>query len=110
MRKNSSFAGHALRLIAAASLACTVATVGCSTDRNPGAGEPQRYAPSVGPTNPSSTPGSEQNRPVNPPMTSTTTNAAACANNGAASFLRSTVTTGGIPSSPGSGATSLSRT
>ena len=41
--------------------------------------------------------------PVNPPMTSTTTNAAACANNGAASFLRSTVTTGGIPSSPGSG-------
>ena len=50
MRKNSSFAGHALRLIAAASLACTVATVGCSTDRNPGAGAPQRYTPTVGPT------------------------------------------------------------
>ena len=48
--------------------------------------------------------------PVNPPMTSTATNAAACANNGAASFLRSRMTTGGIPSSPGSGATSLSRT
>ena len=70
MRKNSSFAGHALRLIAAASLACTVATVGCSTDRNPGAGAPQRYTPTVGPTMPSSTPGSEQNRPVNPPMIS----------------------------------------
>jgi hypothetical protein len=70
MRKNPSFAGHALRLIAAASLACTVATVGCSTDRNPGAGAPQRYAPTVGPTMPSSTPGSEQNRPINPPMIS----------------------------------------
>src|SRR5439155_24585180 len=42
--------------------------------------------------------------------TSTTTNAAACANKGAASFLRSTVTTGGIRSSPGSGTSSLSRT
>ena len=73
MRKNLSFASHALRLIAAASLACTVATVGCSTDRNPGAGEPQRYAPTVGPTNPSSTPGSEQNRPLNPPMISSYT-------------------------------------
>lgn len=70
MRKNPSFAGHALRLIAAASLACTVAVVGCSTDRNPGAGAPQRYAPTVGPTMPSSTPGTEQNRPVNPPMIS----------------------------------------
>ncbi len=70
MRKNPSFAGHALRLIAAASLACAVATVGCSTDRNPGAGAPQRYAPSVGPTMPSSTPGTEQNRPINPPMIS----------------------------------------
>jgi hypothetical protein len=70
MIKNPSFAGPALRLIAAASLACTVAVVGCSTDRNPGAGQPQRYAPTVGPTMPSSTPGTEQNRPVNPPMIS----------------------------------------
>src|SRR5262249_6590589 len=45
-----------------------------------------------------------------PPITSTATNAVACANNGTASFLRSRLTTGGIPSSPGSGATSLSRT
>ena len=48
--------------------------------------------------------------PVNPPMTSTATNAPAWANNGAASFLRSSMTTGGIPSSHGSGATTLSRT
>src|SRR5438067_8455369 len=40
--------------------------------------------------------------PVNPPITSTATNAVACANNGTASFLRSRLTTGGIPSSPGS--------
>lgn len=73
MHKNPSFASHALRLIAAASLACTVATVGCTTDRTPGAGEPQRYAPTVGPTMPSSTPGSEQSRTVNPPMISSYT-------------------------------------
>ena len=48
--------------------------------------------------------------PVNPPMTSTATNAPACANNGTANFLRSSMTTGGIPSSHGSGATTLSRT
>src|SRR5580692_484158 len=40
--------------------------------------------------------------PVNPPMTSTATNAAACANSGAASFLRSSMITGRIPSSHGS--------
>src|SRR3954470_17192110 len=73
MRKNSSFASHAFRLIAAASLACTVATVGCSTDRTPGAGQPQQYGPTTGPTMPSSTPGSEQNRPLNPPMSSSYT-------------------------------------
>src|SRR6266568_9187970 len=73
MRKNPSFASQALRLIAAASLACTVATVGCTTDRTPGAGEPQRYAPSVSPTMPSLTPGTEQSRPLNPPMTSSYT-------------------------------------
>src|SRR5207248_6886676 len=73
MTKNLSFASQAMRLIAAASLACTVATVGCSTDRTPGAGAPSRYAPSVGPTMPSATPGSEQSRPVNPPMTSSYT-------------------------------------
>jgi hypothetical protein len=73
MRKNPSFASQALRLIAAASLACTVATVGCTTDRTPGAGEPQRLAPSVSPTMPSSVPGSEQSRPVNPPMISSYT-------------------------------------
>jgi hypothetical protein len=73
MRKNPSFASQALRLMAAASLACTVATVGCTTDRTPGAGAPQRYAPSVSPTVPSSVPGSEQSRPVNPPMISSYT-------------------------------------
>jgi len=73
MRKNPSFASQALRLMAAASLACTVATVGCTTDRTPGAGEPQRYAPSVSPTMPSSVPGSEQSRPINPPMISSYT-------------------------------------
>src|ERR1041385_665517 len=73
MTKNPSFASQAMRLLAAASLACTVAAVGCSTDRTPGAGQPERYAPSVGPTMPSATPGSEQNRPVNPPMTSSYT-------------------------------------
>ena len=73
MRKNPSFASHAFRLIAAASLACTVATVGCTTDRTPGAGEPQRYTPTTGPTMPSSTPGTEQSRPVNPPMISSYT-------------------------------------
>src|SRR6185436_4055088 len=75
MDKNPSFASHAMRLIAAASLACAVATVGCSTDRTPGAGQPQRYAPSVGPTMPSSTPGTEQSQPVNPPMISSYTSA-----------------------------------
>jgi hypothetical protein len=73
MTRNLSFASQAMRLLAAASLACTVATVGCSTDRTPGAGEPQHFAPSVGPTMPSSTPGTEQNRPVNPPMISSYT-------------------------------------
>jgi hypothetical protein len=73
MTENSSFASQAMRLLAAASLACTVAAVGCSTDRTPGAGQPGRYEPSVGPTMPSATPGSEQNRPVNPPMTSSYT-------------------------------------
>jgi len=73
MTKNLSFASQAMRLIAAASLACAVATVGCSTDRTPGAGEPERYAPSVGPTMPTATPGSEQGSPVNPPMTSSYT-------------------------------------
>src|ERR1043165_4848200 len=73
MQKNPSFASQALRLMAAASLACTVATVGCSTDRTPGAGAPQRYAPSVSPTMPSSVPGTEQSRPVNPPMISSYT-------------------------------------
>ncbi|HEY6140099.1 MAG TPA: hypothetical protein VI670_20295 [Thermoanaerobaculia bacterium] len=73
MRKNPSFASQALRLMAVASLACTVATVGCTTDRTPGAGAPQRYAPSVSPTMPSSVPGSEQSRPVNPPMISSYT-------------------------------------
>src|SRR6185437_14959209 len=38
--------------------------------------------------------------PVNPPITSTATNAVACANNGTASFLRSRLTTGGIPPLP----------
>jgi hypothetical protein len=73
MTKNLSFASQAMRLIAAASLACAVATVGCSTDRTPGAGQPERYAPSVGPTMPTATPGSEQGSPVNPPMTSSYT-------------------------------------
>jgi len=73
MHKNPSFASHALRLIAAASLACTVATFGCSTDRTPGAGAPTRFAPTSGPTMPSATPGSEQNRPLNPPMISSYT-------------------------------------
>jgi hypothetical protein len=72
MTKNSSFASPAMRLLAAASLAC-VAAVGCSTDRTPGAGQPGRYEPSVGPTMPSATPGSEQNRPLNPPMISSYT-------------------------------------
>lgn len=72
MTENPSFASQAMRLLAAASLACTMAA-GCSTDRTPGAGQPGRYAPSVGPTMPSATPGSEQNRPVNPPMTSSYT-------------------------------------
>lgn len=73
MRKNPSFASRAFRLIAAASLACTVATVGCSTDRTPGAGAPQQLGPTPGPTMPSSTPGSESNAPVNPPMISSYT-------------------------------------
>ena len=73
MRKNSRFASQALRLMAAASLACTVATVGCTTDRTPGAGAPQRYTPSVSPTMPSSVPGTEQSRPINPPMISSYT-------------------------------------
>src|SRR6185437_97767 len=46
---------------------------------------------------------------VKPPMTRTTTKAPACANSGTASFLGSSMTTGGIPSSPGSGAITLSR-
>lgn len=73
MTKNPSFASQAMRLLAAASLACTVAAVGCSTDRTPGAGEPERFTPSVSPTMPSATPGTEQNRPLNPPMTSSYT-------------------------------------
>ena len=73
MHMNPSFASRSLRLIAAASLACGLVTVGCSTDWTPGAGEPQRYGPSVGPTMPSSTPGSEQSRPLNPPMISSYT-------------------------------------
>jgi hypothetical protein len=73
MTRNLSFASQAMRLLAAASLACTVATVGCTTDRTPGAGEPQHFAPSVGPTMPSTVPGTEQNRPVNPPMISSYT-------------------------------------
>ena len=73
MHKNPSFASQTLRLMTAAALACTVATVGCTTDRTPGAGQPQRYAPSVSPTMPSATPGSEQSRPVNPPMISSYT-------------------------------------
>src|SRR5919206_510224 len=73
MTKNLSFASQAMRLMAAASLACSIAAIGCSTDRTPGAGEPQKFAPSVGPTMPTSTPGTEQNRPVNPPMISSYT-------------------------------------
>jgi len=73
MDKNSSFASRAYRLIAAASLACAVATVGCTTDRTPGAGAPTRFGPTSSPTMPSSTPGSEQNRPLNPPMISSYT-------------------------------------
>ena len=73
MHMNPSFASRSLRLIAAASLACGLATFGCTTDTMPGAGEPQRYAPSVGPTMPSSTPGSEGSRPLNPPMISSYT-------------------------------------
>ena len=73
MTRNLSFASQAMRLLAAASLACTVATVGCTTDRTPGAGEPQHFAPSVGPTMPSAVPGTEQNRPLNPPMISSYT-------------------------------------
>jgi len=73
MDKNSSFASHTFRLIAAASLACAVATVGCTTDRTPGAGAPTRFGPTSSPTMPSSTPGSEQNRPLNPPMISSYT-------------------------------------
>src|SRR6266496_6341763 len=112
MTKNLSFASQAMRLFAAASLACTVATVGCSTDHMPGAGAPQRYAPSVGPTMPSATPGSEQNRPVNPPMTSsyTTPNAVlpqhsnldalavAAANQSFRGRYLGTVEPGGVPS------------
>jgi hypothetical protein len=71
--QNPTFAGHAVRLVAAASLACTLATFGCTTDRMPGAGAPQRYAPTNGPTTPSSVPGTEQSRPVNPPMISSYT-------------------------------------
>src|SRR6185312_11463851 len=37
---------------------------------------------------------------VNPPMTKTTTKAPACANSGTASFLGSSMTTGGIPPLP----------
>jgi hypothetical protein len=71
--ENLSFAGQALRIVAAASLAFTLAAIGCTTDRTPGSGQPQQYMPSVSPVTPSSTPGSEQANPVNPPMASSYT-------------------------------------
>lgn len=76
--QNQRFAGHAMRLVAAASLACSLAAFGCTTDRTPGSGEPQRFSPRPGPTAPtsSSTPGSEGST-INPPMTSSYTGAGA---------------------------------
>ncbi len=71
MQTNLSFASRAGRLIAAASLVCAVAS--CTSDRVPGAGAPERYTPSTGPAVPSSTPGTESSRPLNPPMISSYT-------------------------------------
>jgi predicted small secreted protein len=42
--------------LAAVALACTLATA-CTTNVNPGAGEPTRSGPAAGPINPSVTPG-----------------------------------------------------
>jgi len=62
-RLNPPFASR-MRLLAAASLACSLALFGCTTDRYPGAGSPERSGPAVGPANPSSTPGSESGQPI----------------------------------------------
>lgn len=66
---NPAFARGALRAVSAATLACSLVFFGCTTDWTPGSGRPDRSGPAVGPTMPSSTPGSESNNPV-VPMTS----------------------------------------
>jgi len=65
-KRNKGFA----RGVAAASLAVSLAMFACTTDRNPGAGAPLKSSPYAAP---SSTPGSESNRPIvqrNPAMSS----------------------------------------
>jgi len=70
MRKQNSFKRNGLGLVAATSLSLSLALFGCTTNQNPGNGEPERR-PTVGPTSPSSTPGSSSGTSVVPPsMTS----------------------------------------
>jgi hypothetical protein len=57
--------------VAAVALACTLAAAGCTTNVNPGSGEPARSGPSAGPVNPSVTPGTSY--PTEVPMISSST-------------------------------------
>jgi hypothetical protein len=58
--------GPGLRMVAAASLALTLVAFGCTTNNNPGNGQPSN-APSV---SPSSTPGASSGATSNPSMSS----------------------------------------
>src|SRR5437588_7677542 len=64
------------RLLAAGALACSLAVLGCTTNHTPGNGQPYTGTPSV-PTMPSSTPGSSSGTAGNPPMASSSSDAAA---------------------------------
>jgi len=62
-RQNPMIARGGWRLLAAASLAASLSLFGCTSDRIPGSGAPDRNGPGLGQA-PSATPGSESNNPI----------------------------------------------
>lgn len=62
-RQNSIIARSGWRILAAASIAASLSLFGCTSDRIPGSGAPDRTSPGLG-QSPSATPGSESNNPI----------------------------------------------
>lgn len=73
MTTNAKIEKGGMRLLAAASLALTLAAFGCSTNRYPGNGQPEQMGPAYGPTPSSVTPGSSSGTQGVPPMASSYT-------------------------------------